>query len=190
MLVATLAIVLASCVASTTASDAPSFSADAGAFDAAVADLSASKPLLALFHSPQCGHCAAMMPEWEKIAADLNESENAEPNFAIAAVDATSEKELARRFDVNGYPTILAIQGSAVYEFSGEREKAEMLQFVQDPPSLGKKRGYIGADGVVRPSQLDQLMRTHTDANDIRERLSCQNSNQTRQRRHASIPSC
>lgn len=46
----------------------------------------------------RCGHCKSLAPEYEKAAGELS--------VPLAKVDATVETELAKRFDIKGYPTL------------------------------------------------------------------------------------
>ncbi len=47
-----------------------------------------------------CGHCKALLPEFEKAATTLKDK------AVLAKVDCTVEAELCQRFEVQGYPTI------------------------------------------------------------------------------------
>ncbi len=49
-----------------------------------------------------CGHCKAMKPAYGEAAAQLDDEG---VKGVLAAVEATSESQLAQRFDIKGYPT-------------------------------------------------------------------------------------
>ena len=94
-------------------------SLNASTFDAALA----ATPLFVAFVSPHCGFCHALKPTWDEL------SERLVGNVRAATVDATVDIELAARFGVNGYPTILLLADGRVYEYDGERTADDLLEF-------------------------------------------------------------
>lgn len=57
------------------------------------------------------------MPEYAEAAKQLKEE-----GIRIAKVDATVEEEVAKRYDISGYPTIkLFKKGKAVEDYRGAR---------------------------------------------------------------------
>ena len=55
------------------------------------------------FFAPWCGHCKQLAPEWAKAAAEL-----APRGVKLGAVDCTAHESLCGKYDVKGFPTILA----------------------------------------------------------------------------------
>jgi thiol-disulfide isomerase/thioredoxin len=126
---------------------------------------------LVLFFSPECGHCAAMMPSWRELegilAASKESAGNGHHHVRLATVDATTEKLLSERIGVHGYPTLLLFHvGGLVTEYDGDRSAASMLEFARGGTS-GRRRGFLGADGTVRPGAFDALLRAPLEAYDI-----------------------
>ena len=72
---------------------------DASNFDKTV--VQSSENWMVLFFAPWCGHCKHFSPEYEKAAKNLKGLYN------IAAVNADAEKELGRRYNITGYPSVL-----------------------------------------------------------------------------------
>ena len=63
--------------------------------------------IVALFYAEWCGHCKTMKPEYEKATSALNGSKNPKgKTLRFEKVDCDENKELAKKYDVSGYPTI------------------------------------------------------------------------------------
>eukprot|EP01104_Vermistella_antarctica_P011033 TRINITY_DN301_c0_g1_i1.p1 TRINITY_DN301_c0_g1~~TRINITY_DN301_c0_g1_i1.p1 ORF type:complete len:3098 (+),score=985.10 TRINITY_DN301_c0_g1_i1:119-9412(+) len=106
--------------------------------------IDASKPVLIEFFAPWCGHCKKLVPEYARTATALK------GEAGVATVDATEEKELARLFGVQGYPTIMLVVGKDVYKFEGSRGKAGLTAFVRG--------GYKNAESAPLPN-LEEIER-------------------------------
>lgn len=128
--------------ATASASDAPPPVEDTSPadFDAAVAEGHS----LLLLHAPWCGHCKAIKPAWEKLAALFAD----EPGVNIVSVDADANKGLAERFGVEGFPTLkyLPPGGGAPEDYSGGRELSDLVSFIN-----GKAGTDVTPDGSAGP---------------------------------------
>ena len=77
------------------------------------------KKRLVLHHADWCGHCRAMMPEYEKLGDN------------VGNVPVTKVVGSAGRSDVNGFPTIRLYQGDKFVEYRGRRTAEDIQQWVK-----------------------------------------------------------
>ncbi|CAH2307775.1 disulfide-isomerase A2 [Pelobates cultripes] len=78
--------------------------------------------LLVEFYAPWCGHCQELAPKYAKAAEILK---NRTTHARLAKVDSTEEQDLAKEFNVNGYPTIKFFKGgnrTDNIDFGGRRD--------------------------------------------------------------------
>lgn len=78
------------------------------------------------FFAPWCGHCKKLAPEYEKVA------EQFAGRAGFAAVDATEEKQLARIYNIKGYPSLRwFFRGREITEYEGPRTADGIGSWVQ-----------------------------------------------------------
>ena len=91
----------------------------------------ANPSVLVTFYAPWCGHCKAMKPDYNE-AAKILKMENI--TGQLAAVDATVELELSKKFDVQGFPTIKYFQdGQMKYDYGFPRTTEAFIEFMRNP---------------------------------------------------------
>jgi len=77
------------------------------------------------FYAPWCGHCKSLKPTWEDLAYKLLGEVN------VAAVDGTAESDLAKRFKIQGFPTLIYLSHGEMYEYAGDRKLDTLLDYAQ-----------------------------------------------------------
>ena len=94
------------------------------------------------FYAPWCGHCKALAPTWEKLAA------NPPHGTLFAKVDCTGNGDkVCSRFKVRGFPTLIMFAGGRMYSYEGGRDE-ETLRAWADGSSEG---GFREEEGVPVP---------------------------------------
>lgn len=92
-------------------------------FDEAIA---ANSKILVEFYAPWCGHCKQLAPEYAAAAKALKDDD-----CALAMVDATAEKEVGKKFSIQGFPTLKFFNNGKPSDYSGGRTQADIIQFMK-----------------------------------------------------------
>lgn len=113
-------------------------------FDDAVKN---NKYLLVKFVAPWCGHCKSLTPAYAAAAKLLA---TAGSEIKLASVDATVEQDLAKRFEVRGYPTLKFFSDGTALEYTGGRAQEEIVSWL-------KKKTGPSADDLKTVDDLNKL---------------------------------
>ena len=83
---------------------------------------------LILFYAPWCGHCKAFHPQFEKLA------KSTKGLFKIGAVNCEEERDLASKYKIDGFPTVLFFgeDKSKTEEYEGNRKADKIVDYLFD----------------------------------------------------------
>mmetsp|Transcript_18113 Transcript_18113/g.27623 ORF Transcript_18113/g.27623 Transcript_18113/m.27623 type:complete len:214 (-) Transcript_18113:259-900(-) len=99
-------------------------------FDSSIRD---GNVWLVEFYAPWCRHCKNFEPTYQTISNTLSEwngRKGSTKNIKVGRVDGSSERAIASRFNIRGFPTFYVIDGWSVFEYSGTRSHDAMVAFV------------------------------------------------------------
>ena len=105
-------------------------------FDSVV--INSGKPTLVEFFAPWCGHCKNLAPVYEELAQSL---QHASSKVQIAKVDADANKDLGKRFGVQGFPTLKWFDGKSdkPTEYNSGRDLESLQTFIKDKTGVKPK---------------------------------------------------
>lgn len=89
--------------------------------------------VVGLFWADWCPHCVSFKPIFEKVAEDLSGKTTKKSNkkLRFEKVDCVALAPLAKKYGVQGYPTIKIIRGdNDMDEYEGSREEHEFAKYL------------------------------------------------------------
>jgi len=90
--------------------------------------LSTYENVLVEFYAPWCGHCKKLEPEYAQAAAYFKEQGN---KIRLAKVDATVESELAEKYEIRGFPTLIMFINKEQSPFTGGRNAQAIVGWIK-----------------------------------------------------------
>ena len=85
------------------------------------------------FYSPKCGWSVKFMPDWNKVANQLNNSSEQSSDISVKSIDVTKpeNENLAFYYNITAYPTIILTTPNRNIEYSGDRSPNDLINFVK-----------------------------------------------------------
>ena len=102
--------------------------------------VSENKYVLAEFYAPWCGHCKNLAPHYEKAATELKEAGS---EAKLAKIDATVEQDLAKKFGVQGYPTLLWFVNGEKSDYKGGRTSETIVEWINKKTGPAVRTGEV-----------------------------------------------
>ncbi|KAI9756380.1 MAG: hypothetical protein M4579_003884 [Chaenotheca gracillima] len=118
-------------------------------YDAIVKD--DKKDVLVEYYAPWCGHCKALAPKYEELAALYANNPDYAGKVTVAKVDATSNDVPE---EIQGFPTIKLFPAGgkdSPIDYNGPRTIEDLATFI-------KEKGKYGIDAYVAPGEDDTEM--------------------------------
>lgn len=116
------------------------------------------KPGFVEFFAPWCGHCRNLAPTYEQLGQAFA---HAKDKVHISKVDADAERELGRRFHIQGFPTIKFFDGKSekAEDYSGGRDLESLTSFITQKTGIRPK-------GLKSPPPSNVALLTDTSFKD------------------------
>ncbi|KAK3407481.1 hypothetical protein EUGRSUZ_K03531 [Eucalyptus grandis] len=119
--------------------------------------LDKTKDVLVEFYAPWCGHCKALAPTYEKVAAAFK----SEDGVVIANLDADKYKDLGEKYGVSGFPTLKFFpkNNKDGEEYDGGRDLDDFVNFINEKCGTSRdgKGELTSKAGIV--ASLDALVK-------------------------------
>merc|ERR1719447_98805 len=99
-----------------------------------------TRDVLFEIYAPWCGHCKAMEPAYNKVAA-LGEQEKLTDLVVLAKMDGTANESAVESIQVEGFPTIFFVKAGQKepIEYDGGRKAEEIWTWIKENSSFSEE---------------------------------------------------
>eukprot|EP00741_Cyanophora_paradoxa_P006733 tig00001038_g6513.t1 len=121
------------------------------------ANVDGSRGAFVEFFAPWCGHCKALAPEYEVVGDAFAKV----PEVLVAKVDADQHKELASRFNIQGFPTLKWFPKGSTEpeEYNGGRSADDIINFInQKAGTRAKVKAATSFVPALTPADFDSVV--------------------------------
>lgn len=92
--------------------------------------IQSSEPTMVLFYADWCGHCTKLKPTWEQASKQANTDTTRMIKIDVGG-KSPEHKELMKKYQIDGFPTILVFQNGTPAPYKGERSVDSFLQTIR-----------------------------------------------------------
>jgi protein disulfide-isomerase-like protein len=79
-----------------------------------------------LFYADWCGHCTNFKPTWDKASKQINKEEKRMIKVNCGE-NTKKDKQIMKKYEVDGYPTIIIFEDGKPKKYNGERNVEDLL---------------------------------------------------------------
>jgi thiol-disulfide isomerase/thioredoxin len=84
-----------------------------------------------MFYTDWCPHCQVAKPEFQKVIDRLADGKLNGQSIEVKMINAEKDKELAKQYNVEGYPTIILTKDNKNYTYEGNRTEKDMMSYLE-----------------------------------------------------------
>lgn len=124
-------------------------------------NMDGNQPTLVFFTAEWCGHCQRSKPVFEEIIKNYNNKHG----LKVVEIDADKNKDMAKKFDISGYPTIIFFteglnKPDDAVHYEGDRTYDSIADFINSNYKVKENyQGYLDeeADDAAQVNQSHDL---------------------------------
>lgn len=122
-------------------------------FDSIVLD--PTKDVLVDFYAPWCGHCKKLEPIYDLVGKDFAD----EDHVVIAKLDAEANPKAAKKYGVQGYPTLKYFPAGASepVDYASGRDEDSFIKFINEQAGTYRLAGGALSELAGRVPSLDEI---------------------------------